>query len=338
MSVVTIRMLARELNLSVATVSKALRDSYEINAQTKQRVLEMARTMAYIPNPYASSLRRKTSRTIAVVLPDMADSFFSLAVNGIHAVAAEKGYHVLFYLTFEVYEREIAILHDCQSGRVDGVLLSVSENTVEGGHIRSLVSAGVPIVFFDRICEDVEASKVVTDDFGSSYEATRTLIGQGCRRIACICTSAGLSISNKREEGFRAALAESGLAADKNSVIVCSGTAEENDKKIQQLLKNKKRPDGILATAEKLVTPLYLASQLLGLAIPEDLKLISFTNLPSAVILSPSLTTVKQPAFEIGKQAAQLLFARIEKPSLNMLIEKIVLPSVIETRKSTGHV
>lgn len=330
-------MLARELNLSVATVSKALRDSYEINPQTKQRVLEMARTMEYIPNPYASSLRRKTSRTIAVVLPDMADSFFSLAVNGIHSVAAEKGYHVLFYLTFEDYEREVAILRDCQSGRVDGVLLSVSENTVEGEHVRALAAAGLPLVFFDRICEDLEASQVVTDDFGSSYAAAQTLMAQGCKKIMYIRTSSGLSISNKREEGFRAALAAQGLPADDDSVIVCSGTAEENTRQLQQLLKNRKRPDGILATAEKLVTPIYLASQSLQLRIPEDLKVISFTNLPSAVILSPALTTVKQPAFEIGKRAAQLLFARIEKPSLKTLIEKIVLPSVIETRKSTGH-
>ena len=144
-------MLANELHLSIATISKALRDSYEISIETKQRVFELAAKLNYIPNPHASSLRQRKSKTIAVVLPEVADSFFSLAINGIETIAQEKGYHVLIYLTHEKFSRESYILKDFQSGRVDGILMSVASETNESLHIKELYSRNIPIVFFDRV-------------------------------------------------------------------------------------------------------------------------------------------------------------------------------------------
>src|SRR5678815_1034417 len=152
---VTIRDLAEQLNLSVATISKALTDSYEISPETKQRVSELAKKLNYSPNPYASSLRKRSSKTIAVVLPEVADSFFSLAINGIESVAHDKGYHVLIYLTHESFQREEAILKEFQSGRVDGILMSVSGETCTSDHIKEVIAAGMPLVFFDRVCEAV---------------------------------------------------------------------------------------------------------------------------------------------------------------------------------------
>src|SRR5260370_741884 len=135
-----------KLNLSIATVSKALRDSHEISAATKLKVIELAKQLNYVPNPYASSLRKRTSKTIAVVLPEVADSFFSLAINGIETIAQEKGYHVLIYLTHESFVKEINILKDFQSGRVDGILLSVSDETNNSDHVKEVIAAGIPVV------------------------------------------------------------------------------------------------------------------------------------------------------------------------------------------------
>src|SRR5687767_4367268 len=202
MKTINIKELAGELKLSVSTISKALHDSYEISEETKQRVLETASRLNYIPNPYASSLRGRKSKNIALVIPEVADSFFSLAINGIESVAKEKGYHVLICLTHESFENEKDILKEFQGGRVDGVLMSVSGKTAQSDHINDLISNGIPLIFFDRICEDVETAKITTNDFESGYKAAEHLIQQGCAKIAFLSISTSLSISNKRLEGY----------------------------------------------------------------------------------------------------------------------------------------
>lgn len=332
----TIRILAKELNLSVATVSKALRDSYEISKETKQKVLALAEKLNYVPNPYASSLRKKSSKTIAVVLPEVADSFFSLAINGIESVAKEKGYHALLYLTHESYTREQTILNEFKSGRVDGILLSVSAETSSGNHVKEVIAAGIPVVFFDRACEDVSTAKVITDDFESSYKATRHLVDQGCKKIAYLSVSSSLSISKNRMEGYRKALENSGIKFTDTDIVLCTDSFDENCLIIKNILKKKKRPDGIIASVEKLTPPVYLACKDLNLSIPRHVKLISFTNLQTSLILNPPLTTVTQPAFEIGKTAATILFKGIEKKNFDLIRERVVLSSVLVKRLSTG--
>ena len=183
MKSVNIKELAHELQLSVSTVSKALHDSYEISDKTKQRVLEAAQRLNYVPHAYASSLRGRKTKTIGIVIPEVADSFFSLAINGIEAVAKEKGYHVLICLTHENLDNEKAILKEFQGGRVDGVLISVSKETSGSEHIADLIANGVPLIFFDRVCDDIQTGKITTDDDESAYKATNHLIDQGCRSI-----------------------------------------------------------------------------------------------------------------------------------------------------------
>ena len=212
---INIRELAKELNLSVSTISKALNDSHEISEETKRRVLETAARLNYIPNPYASSLRGRKSKNIGVVIPEVADSFFSLAINGIESVAKEKGYHVLICLTHESFENEKNILKEFQGRRVDGVIISVSRETAHGDHINELISNGVPLIFFDRVCEDVETTKITTDDLESGYKATKHLIQKGCTSIAFLSISKSLSISNKRLEGYLQALRDHNLKTDK---------------------------------------------------------------------------------------------------------------------------
>lgn len=331
---VKIKDLAKQLNLSVATISKALKDSYEISPETKHRVLELAKKLNYTPNPYASSLRKRSSRTIAVVLPEVADSFFSLAINGIESVAHDRGYHVLVYLTHESFEREEAILKEFQSGRVDGILISVSGETSSSDHIREVIAAGMPLVFFDRVCEDVDTAKIVTDDFESSYNATRHLLDSGCKRIAYLSTSTALSINNKRMDGYKQALEDHGIKKKNHNIVSCTSDNEGNYKIILDLLKQKSKPDGLIASVEKLTTPVYLACNHLSLSIPGDIKIISFTNLQAALILTPTLTTVTQPAFEMGKAAAAVLFKSLEKTNYTLDKEVTIIPSVLNIRNS----
>jgi LacI family transcriptional regulator len=330
---IKIKDLAKQLNLSVATISKALNDSHEISPETKQRVFDLAKKLNYTPNPYASSLRNRSSKTIAVVLPEVADSFFSLAINGIESVAHDKGYHVLIYLTHESFKREEAILKEFQSGRVDGILISVSGETCNSDHIKEVIAAGMPLVFFDRVCEDVETAKIITDDFESSYNATCHLLKAGCKKIVYLSTSAALSINNKRSEGYIQALADNGIK-NTSRIISCTSDNEGNYQIIRDLLKKKDRPDGLIASVEKLTTPIYLACEDLKLSIPREIKVVSFTNLPAAMILTPTLTTVTQPAFEMGKAAAAVLFKSLEKRSYNLKKELTIIPSVLTIRNS----
>lgn len=335
MKTINIKELAGELKLSVSTISKALHDSYEISEETKQRVLETASRLNYIPNPYASSLRGRKSKNIALVIPEVADSFFSLAINGIESVAKENGYHVLICLTHESFDNEKTILKEFQCGRVDGVLMSISRETTQGDHIRDLISNGVPLIFFDRVFEDVETTQITTDDFESSYKATEHLLQQGCTKIAFLSISKSLSISNKRLEGYLQALTDHSVSLDEKYIIECTNDAKQNYQITKKLLEQKNRPNGIIASVEKLTSPVYQVCSELKIKIPNDLKIICFSNLETAAILNPSLTTITQPAFEMGKTAASLLFKSLKKTKLNLTKENIVIPSILIERDST---
>lgn len=337
MSIVTIKMLANDLKLSIATISKALRDSHEISIETKQRVFDLAEKLNYTPNLYASSLRRRKSKTIAVVLPEVADSFFSLAINGIETIAQEKGYHVLIYLTHEKFIKEASIFKDFQSGRVDGILISVSSETNETGHIKDLFARNIPIVFFDRVCENIPTAKIVTDDFESGYKATRHLIERGCRKIGLLTISNSLSIINNRMEGYKKALIDSKIKINRSFIVLCSNDTDHNYTLVRNLMKRKVRPDGILATVEKLTPTIYVVCKDLQINIPRDVKVVIFSNLQSASILNPSLTTIIQPAFEMGKAAAIALFKALEKTNTDLEKESLIIPSRLIVRDSTGE-
>jgi LacI family transcriptional regulator len=333
---INIKELALELNLSVSTISKALSDSYEISEETKRRVLETAARLNYVPNPYASSLRGRKSKNIGVVIPEVADSFFSLAINGIESVAKQKGYHVLICLTHESFENEKTILKEFQGGRVDGVLLSVSRETTQCSHINDLIANGLPLVFFDRACDDVETAKITTDDFESGYKATAHLIQQYCNQIAFLSISNSLSISNKRLEGYLKALNDFNIKVDPKYIIHCTNDAAQNYLLIKKLLQQKNRPNGIVASVEKLTTPVYMACEALKLKVPKDVKIVCFSNLETAAILNPPLTTITQPAFEMGKTAATLLFRALENRNFSLIKEDFMIPSTLVVRGSTG--
>ncbi|HEY4110762.1 LacI family DNA-binding transcriptional regulator [Puia sp.] len=335
MNSVNLKQLARELNLSVSTVSRALRDSWEISTPTKQRVFDLAKKMNFQPNPYASSLRKHRSRTIAVVIPEVANNFFALAIKGIETVAREKGYHVLIYLTNEDVAEEAAIASSLQSGRVDGVILSLCGSSQDTRHLLELQQRNIPLVFFDRVSEGMTAPKVMTNDQESGFIATEHLIQAGCRRVAHLTISMSLSISNKRQQGYEDALRRYDQGVETGMIIHCGKDDAENYRLIRELFMSENRPDGVFASVEKLAVQVYHVCRELGLQIPRDVKVISFSNLVTASLLNPSLTTIAQPAYDMGKEAATILFRRLEKKYIVVPEDRVMLPARLEVRDST---
>jgi LacI family transcriptional regulator len=326
MQSVDLKKLAQLLNLSVSTVSKALRDSYDISKETKERVIALANKLNYQPNPHASSLRRHKSKTIAVILPEIANNFFSLAINGIESIAQEKGYHVLIYISHEDVEKEIAFSKLLHNGRVDGVIISLSGTTKNPDHLKELQERGVPIVFFDRVYENLNTACITTDDYESGYRATQHLIDKGCSKIAHLMFSDSTSIGNKRMKGYVDAIRDNGLGFNEKMIIRCS----HDDKKDYKLI-------GVFASIERYAIICYDICNRLKLFIPGDVKLISFSNLQAAAFLDPPLTTIQQPAFEIGREAASILFKALEKKMFQLKEEKIVFKSLLVERASTSN-
>jgi LacI family transcriptional regulator len=337
MDKLTIKTLAKELQLSVSTISKALRDSHEISAATKTKVLALAEQLNYTPNPYASSLRKRKSKTIGVVIPEVVNSFFSQSINGIESVAKEKGYHVLIYLTHENLDNEKAILKDFESGRVDGVLMSVSRETVNSEHIIGLIDKDVPVIFFDRVFNDVHTVKVITNDFESAYIATKHLIKSGCKNPHFVSILGNLDIISSRLEGYKKALEEHHIKFSNANIINCTTNREHNYTILLKKLKAVKRPDGLLCSIENLSIIIYKVCEDLKIKIPASLQIISFSNLDTASFLNPPLTTVTQPAYEIGKVAAATLVKALEKKNFVIPHENVIIPSVLTIRKSTKN-
>jgi LacI family transcriptional regulator len=331
----TIKKLAKELNLSFSTVSKALRDSHEISERTKQIVLEKAKEFNYQVNPFASSLRKQKSKTIAVIIPEVVNDFFGPVINGIESIAQEKGYHVLIYLTHEDMQKEIAITNLLQNGRVDGVMISLSAQTTNTSHLEILKEKEIPLVFFDRVVPKIESPKVITNDLNSSFEATEHLIENGCKKIAFLSLSETLSISNKRVNGYLDALKKHNLKLHNGFLQYCDSKNPGDNKLIRALLRKKNRPDAIFASVENLAIIAYEVCKELSLKIPEDVKILCFSNLKTVNLLNPPMTTIMQPAFEIGREGAAILFKLIEKKGHNFLKENTVIDSKLIIREST---
>jgi len=330
-----LKQLATELKLSISTVSKALRDSHEISTATKEKVLKKAKELNYQVNPFASSLRKQKSKTIAVVIPEVVNDFFGPVINGIESIAQEKGYHVLIYLTHDDMNKEVAITKLLQNGRVDGILISLSAQTSDTNHLEVLKEKEIPLVFFDRIAEHIDAPKVVTNDQQSGALATEHLIQSGCKRIAFLTISQKLSISNKRMNGYLETLKAHKIKQDNSLILKCDKDDANNTAQIRMLLKKKNRPDGIFASIEQLALQTYIICEELNLRIPEDIKIICFSNLKTAGLLNPSMTTITQPAFEMGREAASILFKLVEKKGHHFLQEKTILNSTLIKRNST---
>lgn len=336
MDSINIKKLAEALKLSTSTISRAFRDNSDISSATKELILAKAKELNYQPNHYASNLREQKSKTIAVIVPELANNYFSQAIHGIERIARENGYHILIYVTDDDFKKEVTFIRHLHNGRADGIVMSVSGEANDHNYLNKFGNKRLPLVFFDRIYEDIETPRVITNDYNSSFLGTEHLIDQGCKRIAYMVVNKSLSIGKTRMQGYIDALEKHHIKFDESLIVDCSNSYEENSVIIKQALTDLK-PDGVFTSVERLAFATYYACYDLKISIPHDLKVISFSSLEIAPLLNPSLSTITQPAVEIGEQAAKLLFTILDGKADKNHPHEVVLQSKIIQRNSTSN-
>ena len=312
---VTIKDIAKALGLSTSTVSRALRDSYEISPETKKLVLEYAEKINYQPNPIALSLKERRTHTIGIVVCEIANSFFSQTIDGIESIAYKNGYNVIISQTRESFEREQVNLHYLTSRSIDGLIVSVAAETKDFSLFKELIERGMPIVFFDRIVDEIKTHKVIVDNFKGAYDATTHLIQNGYRQIAAVANNEILSITKERVAGYKAALADNGIKEKETLIQYCphgSLKQSEVDRAVNDLLLLKVKPDAFLCLSDKITTGCLRTLKEKKLKVPDDMGLIGFSNSDLTELLEPALSIIKQPAIEMGEVATTLLLQLIE--------------------------
>jgi DNA-binding LacI/PurR family transcriptional regulator len=334
----TIKDIAKALNLSTSTVSRALRDSYEISPETKKLVRDYAEKVNYKPNPIALSLKEKRSRSIGVIVCEVANSYFSQVINGIESVAGDNGYNVIISQSHESFDREMLNLQYLTSRSIDGLIISVSADTKDFDYLKNLHEKGLPIVFFDRIVNEIDTHKVIADNFQGAYDATRHLVDCGYQRIAILSNSEILSIGRERHAGYSAALTEAGISTNQDLVKYCEYGGmmpEEVEAALTQLFSLEEKPDAVLAASDKLTTGCLRFFKKNNISVPDQVGLIGFSNLDLTELLSPSLSVIRQPAFEMGERAVKLLLNLIESKRPVKDFETVMLKTEMFLREST---
>jgi LacI family transcriptional regulator len=336
---VTIKDIARELGISPSTVSRALKNHPDISAETKKAVHELAEKLNYQPNIVALSLRHSKTNTIGVIIPEIVHYFFSTVISGIESVAYEAGYNVILTQSNESAQREATDLRALFNSRVDGMLISISRETKQYDHIENILTKDVPVVFFDRWYDNPRTSKVLVDDYEGAYEAVKHLISQGCKRIAHLEAVPGLSISEDRKRGYVDALKDHGHVIDEQLTVICpSGSLEDGQRAAEKLLSLKNPPDGIFANNDLLAFGAMQVIKKKGLKIPDDIAMMGYSNWFFSALMDPPLSSVHQPGFEMGQEAARLLIRQIElkgKDNAEVKPEKKILKTHLVIRESS---
>ncbi|GGH03985.1 LacI family DNA-binding transcriptional regulator [Mucilaginibacter phyllosphaerae] len=338
-SSITIKDIAAALNLSVSTVSKALRDSYEISEGTKKLVNDYAAQHNYRPNPTAQSLKQGRSQSIGIVVSTIDNQFFSQVINGIESVAYEAGFNVIITQTHESYSLEVNSVKHLAHHSVDGLLISLSTETQDVEHLKELHRQGLPIVFFDRVSDEIETHKVIADNFNGGYNATLHLLNAGYKRIAHITGPLNISIAKERFEGYAKALKQAGVPVDKSLIKYCAHGGRdvaEIENALNELLALQDKPDAIFTTSDRITTLTLSLLHQLKLNIPRQIALVGYTNTTLAGVLNPSLSAVSQPGFEMGQKATQKLLELILAKMPVDKFETLVLPTQLTTRDSTA--
>jgi LacI family transcriptional regulator len=337
---ITLKDIAKALELSISTISKSLNDSYEISVETKNKVLEFAKANHYSPNRLAKGLKEGKSRSIGVVVCSLENNFVAQMLDGIDKYSTDKSYQIIIMQSKESHEQESACLSLLYAGGVDGILISPACDNVDLSYLISLQDKGLPIVLFDRLSDEIQTHKVGADNFKGAYDATEHLISQGYKSIAHLNTNTTLSIATDRLNGYKQALADNGIEFRSELLRSCDYSDSQKlgkdlEAAIQFYMKLEDRPDAIFTATDQITTRCLAILNKLGYSIPEDIAVIGFTNTDLAEALNPSLSTVYQPAFEIGELAATKLIELIEKKHDDFEFETMMLPTEVHVRNST---
>lgn len=331
---VTIKDIAETLNISASTVSRALRDHPDISDATKARVNSLAKELDYHPNSIAQSLKQRKTNLIGVIVPEIKNNFFSAAISGIEEIAYGTGYAIIVSQSNESYERECVNIKALISNRIAGLLISISLSTTRDEQFKLLERQNIPFVFFDRVLEDYEASKVVVDDFNGAFKAVEYLIKSGYHRIAHLAGPKHLSVSQYRLNGYLAALRKHNIVHDENLVVTGGLDEEDGYKGFSKLLELNQLPDAVFAANDPVAIGAFQKIREQGLKIPKDIALLGFCNNPICQLVEPKISTVNQPAYQVGKRAAELLLEKINSPD-DFIPRKEVLKTELIVRDST---
>ncbi|TPD68321.1 LacI family DNA-binding transcriptional regulator [Flavobacterium microcysteis] len=310
---VTLKQIAKELDVSISTVSKSLRDSPEISEDTRQKVQAFAKLYNYKPNLIALSLKNKKTKTIGVIIPEIVHHFFATVISGIEHVANEHGYNVIVTLSDESFDKEVINMEMLANGSIDGFIMSLSKETQhkkDFHHITEVINQGMPVVMFDRVTNDILCDKVIIDDNLAAYEAVRDLIDKGFKKIALITTVDYVSVGKLRTDGYIKALKTNNIAVDPKLILkiedidICEHQIEE--------LINTNEIDAVFAVNELFAVTAIKAAKKINLKVPEDISVIGFTDGIISKYSSPSITTVSQNGIKMGGKAAKMLIERLE--------------------------
>ena len=332
---ITIHNLANELNISASTVSRALSDNSRISKKTRLIVQQKALELGYRPNVLAANLRSKKSNTIGVVVPRIDRYFFASAISGIEDYAWTKGFNVIISQSNDLLAKEVNCVHTLFSNRVDGMIASISMQTNDDKHFRLFSERNIPLLFFDRFCPTIDCDRIVVDDYESGYNITSHLINRGCKRIAHIAGPELLNIYKDRKEGYLKALSDFGLPLYDGYLQETRLTKEDGPQAFHRLMSLPVPPDGVFCGNDTTALCALEYCKLNNLKVPQDVALTGFSDEPFSSVVTPSLSTVKQPGYQMGYQAAQKIIHRIENSNLTIPFEKIVLPTQLIIRDSS---
>ncbi len=310
---VTLKQIAKELDVSISTVSKSLKDSSEISEDTRQKVQAFAKLYNYKPNNIALSLKNKKTKTIGIIIPEIVHHFFATVISGVENVANENGYNVIVCLSDESFDKEVINMEMLANGSIDGFIMSLSKETQQKKdfhHISEVINQGMPVVMFDRVTNDILCDKVIIDDNLAAFQAVQTLVDKGLKQIALITTVDYVSVGKLRTEGYLKALQLNDLKVNEN-LIVKIEDIDQADELIEKLIQNEDI-DAIFAVNELFAVTAIKAALRKGLRIPEDIAIIGFTDGIISKYSTPSITTVSQNGIKMGGKAAKMLIERLE--------------------------
>jgi DNA-binding LacI/PurR family transcriptional regulator len=335
-SAATIRDIALILGISKSTVSRALNDHYDVNEETARKVRELAAKIDYHPNLLAQQLKQQRTNTIGVVIPDTVNRFFAKAVGGIQHVANEAGYNVMICQSNETLALERNNLKTLMASKVDGLLISVSRETDRHDHLQYAIDKELPIVFFDRIIEELNASKVFSDNYEISFQGTEHLLAQGCKRIAFVAGPRHLYNSRNRLNGYLGALRKHNIAISESLIVDSNyGTTDVEDY-MRHLFNLRQKPDGIFAINDMAALEIIHILKKRGLNVPKDVAVLGFNNETICRFVEPSLSSIEHPAFDMGAAATEILIKQITKNEINH--ETRLIKSRLVVRESTNRV
>lgn len=332
MKAITIKDIARELGVSVSTVSRALQNHPDISEQTKEHVRECAQRLHYKPNLMASNLRTSKNTTIGVVIPELNHHFFASVLDGIEQTANEAGYNILICQSSEQFDKEEKSIQMLLNSRVAGILVGISKETMRLRHLQDVIDSGIPLVLYDRPCPSLQCDQVVSNDYMGAYNAVEYLIQTGCKRIMYFSSPMQLEVAHRRYQGWRDALLHYNLSVDNGAILTCDTRAQAIIE-TPNVIRKADRPDAIFCVNDDCAAGVLYAAQILGLRIPEDLSICGFSDAPLCRTSSPMLTTVEQHGREIGKRAMQRLMKRLDGEQ--RIAQTEMIPTDLIVRETT---